>query len=347
VIPLFKSNGAHVLVDGQFGSTGKGALAAWLAHRAAEAGCLKWFAGGISSAGPNSGHTSYFDGRKIVLKQLPTFPVHAFLLGHAVPVYLSAGAIIDPETLFKEAWMFPNIPIFVDPMAAVVTPDDKEAEHQGTIAMVAGTRSGTGSALVRKIRREPRAVWKNIEGELNLPTNVATMRHSMKPHRDAYMIEVAQGFSLGINSDFYPKVTSRECTVMQAIADARIPPRHVSVTYMCMRTFPIRVGDVDGYSSGEWYADQYELEWSDLEVEPERTTVTNRIRRVASFSEHQLLDAIRANDPDWIAMNFMNYLSKEKQEQFLQILKEFSLGIDKSFGIITGHGPNVSDWTEL
>jgi len=57
-------------------------------------------------------------------------------------------------------------------------------------------------------------------------------------------MEVSQGFSLGINSEFYPKVTSRECTVMQGLADARIAPSKLAKTYMAIRTYPIRVGDV-------------------------------------------------------------------------------------------------------
>ena len=344
-IPTFKSTGAHVLVDGQYGSTGKGALAAFLANEAVKTGAIDNFAGVISSAGPNSGHTSYFNGQKIVLKQLPTFAVHAHLLGHTVPIYLSAGAIIDKEVLRKEAEAWSNIPIYVHPNAAVVTEQDRTTEILGPIATVAGTRSGTGAALIRKIERRPDAVWReryHHDGGIPFMSNVVTMSHFLHPEDRAYFVEVAQGFSLGINSEFYPKVTSRECTVMQAIADARIPPRHVAVTYMCIRTYPIRVGDVDGYSSGDWYQDQTETSWDRIGVTPELTTVTQRIRRVATFSEMQVIEAIRANDPDWLAVNFLNYLDKEGQEMIIEDLRE--LPYTKPFGIIGGWGQNVEDW---
>lgn len=62
-ISLFEKSGVHCLVDGQFGSTGKGALAYWLAHQARE----KPFHGAIYSGGPNSGHTFYHNGEKHVV----------------------------------------------------------------------------------------------------------------------------------------------------------------------------------------------------------------------------------------------------------------------------------------
>lgn len=338
---LFEPYGAHVLVDGQFGSCGKGALAAWLALQAIESGAITNFRGAISSSGPNSGHTSYFGDQKIVLKQLPTFAVHSFLRGYTLPVYLSAGAVINIKTLVEEAKMFPNIPIFVHPQAAVVTDDMVKAEHSGSIAAVAGTRSGTGAALVRKIERSITAVWDYYAEDVNVG-NIATMRHFLKPHESALFVEVAQGFSLGINSEFYPKVTSRECTVMQAIADARIPPRLVTKTYMCIRTYPIRVGNVDGHSSGGWYDDQEEITWEQIGVKPELTTVTQRVRRVATFSDIQLWEAVRANDPDWVAINFLNYVPEYVQADVIEGLR--MVKPDKPFSIIGGWGPNVEDW---
>jgi adenylosuccinate synthase len=157
-------------------------------------------------------------------------------------------------------------------------------------------------------------------------------------------MEVAQGFSLGINSEFYPNVTSRECTVMQGLADARIPARALMRTYMAIRTYPIRVGNtVTGYS-GDWYSDQEEISWEDLGVPPELTTVTKRIRRVATFSNYQFADAIRANDPDFVFVNFLNYLKDEEaQNEFLIEISELRDDSDRWFDIIGGWGPKSSD----
>src|SRR6187455_866807 len=110
---LFSDTGVHCVVDGQFGSTGKGALCAWLAFRAL--GGNHYFRGAIYSGGPNSGHTFYHDGEKHVLKQLPTFAVATTLMGGECVAYLSAGAVIDSDILFAEARRYPNVKIFVHP----------------------------------------------------------------------------------------------------------------------------------------------------------------------------------------------------------------------------------------
>lgn len=333
---LFNPVGLHILAGGQFGSEGKGILASWLAMKAIEE--HRPFMGCITSAGPNSGHTSYFGDRKIVLKQLPTFAVHTHLRGMTIPVYFSAGAIIDGEILVREHLEFPEIPIFVHPNASVVSLVDKTEENydKGSIFAIAGTRSGTGAVQARKIKREPTAIYFN-------------QSHRMFPYYERisdaeyvpYFMEISQGFSLGINDPtFYPHVTSRECTFMQGMADARIASRHYSRGYLCFRTFPIRVGDADGHSSGGWYPDQDELSWEDVGVAPEYTTVTKRIRRVATFSWSQFKDSTIANAPTHAFLNFMNYLDEDEQEKYVQrhreVRREFPY-----YDFIYGYGDRV------
>jgi len=342
---LFKSTGIHCVVDGQFGSTGKGALSAWLAHKALAGPPSYNFAGSIYSGGPNSGHTCYHGNKKIVLKQLPTFSVYTSHENLMLPIYLSAGAVIDRDILKKEAEEYSDIPIFVHPNAAIVTDEDRKAEETGSIAEVAGTRSGTGAALIRKIRREPSAIAKNSLG--NVATNVVLLNHRIKPEDYAYFMEVSQGFSLGINSEFYPKVTSRECTVMQGLADARIAPRHLARTYMAIRTYPIRVGNTDGFSSGDWYPDHDETTWNKIGVVPEITTVTKRVRRVATFSMEQFYDACHANDPDFVFISHMDYLDQGEQDKLMEDLDFARNQMSKRFEFILGHGPKIEHVEEI
>jgi len=338
---LFEYNGVHVLVDGQFGSTGKGALAAWLAEKANEQGLAFEFV--VSNAGPNSGHTFYdcYD-TKHVLKQLPTFAVAAYENGYVnVPVvYLSAGAVIDPEILAAEAHRYPGLVIYVDPMAAIISHADKEAEMTGSIAAVAGTRSGNGQAIANKVLRKVDAVYGSF-AELNpqyMPSNVHCKRIILNSPDTLVFVEVSQGFSLGINSEFYPKVTSRECTVAQACADARINPRLVEKVYVCARTFPIRVGNVDGFSSGGHYPDQVETTWEDVGQPPELTTVTQRVRRVFTFSEQQLQEAVDCNGANFVFINFMNYLDEAGQVAMLETLDGIRDNSQQWFDIIQGYG---------
>ena len=75
----------------------------------------------------------------------------------------SAGAIIDAEILIKEHAEYPEIPIYIHPCAAVVSYKDIIAERDpdSTVFAVAGTRSGTGAVLARKIKRDRSAIYYN------------------------------------------------------------------------------------------------------------------------------------------------------------------------------------------
>lgn len=341
--PYFSGFGLHVLVDGQFGSTGKGALAAYLAEQPNQP---IWHYV-VTSAGPNSGHTFYHKGEKHVLKQLPTFAVKHCLQGNPIPVYFCAGAIIDPEILSAEMDRYPSIPVFIHPMAAVITPEDKRQEHSGTIAAVAGTRSGTGAAMARKVLRDPYATFGHFFGAglMGRVGRAYVKEVDIAPDRYASFMEVSQGFSLGINSQFYPKVTSRECTVMQALADARVNPFWLRRTYMSIRTFPIRVGNVDGYSSGDCYPDQRELDWGrDFpHIDPERTTVTNRVRRIFTFSETQFKEAMNANMPEVVFVNFMNYLEASHVRDFQERVCRLAVDCGCKPRFLWGWGPQTGD----
>jgi hypothetical protein len=91
-----------------------------------------------------------------------------------------------------------------------------------------------------------------------------------------------------------------------------IPLRGLDLTVIgTCRVHPIRVGNTpDGYS-GDWYPDQEEITWEEIGIEAELTTVTKRPRRIASWSWHQIVDALNDCDPDEIFLNFCNYDQEE------------------------------------
>lgn len=334
-------NGAYVLVDGQFGSTGKGLLASYLAEATGHDYNVV-----VSNAGPNSGHTSYFHDEKIVLKQLPTFAVmdrRYQTSDEPLPVYLSAGAIINPEILNAEADKH-GVAVFLNMNATLIRPEDVLAEGSGSVAAVAGTRQGVGAALARKVLRDPTAVVSSWEGRWS-PNIDLVDGAAFDWARMTAFVEVSQGFSLGIHSQFYPKVTSRECTAAQALADARIPPQLLNAVAMVIRAHPIRVGNFEGHSSGDCYPDQQEISWDEIGVDAELTTVTQRVRRVFTFSSLQYREALLANRPALIFVNFMNYIRDlDDRRRFagkLIAYAEATLGYSPQF--LWGYGPKNED----
>lgn len=353
----FKEDGLYVLVDGQYGSTGKGLIAGAIAEI-----CWPRIDVTMTNNGPNSGHTAWYGDKKIVMKQLPVSAVVSKLAfydylkdtglaqdeaGMEPPsAYLSPGAIVDPTILYKEidTW---NIPVKVSPKAAVVDDDCIEIDKT-TVGRIASTGQGTGPALIRKVSRLPEGVWST---ERPMCVEESYQSEWRRLDRKRIFYEVPQGYSLGINSGMYPYTTSRECTVAQAIADIGAPPGAVKKVVMSVRTYPIRVGNVEDASSGPHYWDQEEISWDDLGVEPEKTTVTNRERRVFTWSAAQFQDAVAANRPDIVFVNFCNYLNPEHVEQFVtnRVVIPYVAEIGHyPEAILCGFGPRTSDirvWT--
>ena len=330
----FDEPGAYVLVDGQFGSTGKGLMAGVLAEFGA--GAITHV---TTNAGPNSGHVSYFGDEEIKLQQLPTAGVMLNKLGHPATVYLNAGAVIDAATLDAEMSKHcrGEYPVLVHPLSAQISHSNM-LEDQKNVERMSSTGKGVGPAIINKLRREghplPPSVYSLID-----------MDNFWDWSSDVVLVETSQGFSLGLNSArFYPHVTSRECTVMQAIADARIPAQMVKKVVCCFRTYPIRVGSVGDGTSGGCYPDQRETSWESIGVEPELTTVTKRVRRVFTWSRQQFIEAVAANRPDVIFLNFCNYLEEHERSRLIDVIRvDYNKIMGKFPKILTGHGKYSGD----
>lgn len=324
--------GAHFIVDGQYGSTGKGALAAVVARAGRKS--IEIYA---TNAGPNSGHTAIVDGKKIVTTQLPVGAAVARITnGPQFDVYLTAGAIIRPPMLQHEVEAFGVVPT-VHPCAAIIEDRHVEQEQSNGSSRVAGTAKGVGAALADKVNREGNLwgrqdTWYGYSGIIDM-------------HDRCVLHESAQGFSLGVNDPrFAPHTTSRECTIQQALSDARIPLSQVRKVAMTLRTHPIRVGNTKEGYSGDYYEDQTETNWIALGQPPELTTVTKRVRRVFTWSWLQYADALRVNEPDLVNVNFMDYLKPDDREPFIRsIVGEYKRVLPHKGQplVLCGFGPEI------
>jgi len=166
-------------------------------------------------------------------------------------------------------------------------------------------------------------------------------------------MEVPQGMGLSLNHGFaYPTCTSRDAYVTSGLSDAGIHPSFLGKVAMVVRTKPIRVGNIyspEGEmlgSSGPFYPDSVELDWvKDLpHVVPERTTVTKRVRRIATWSNTQYRDALSLNRPDIVSLTFCDYLTGPGEfNDYLMRMRatEQELGLNpvRLYSV----GPNVED----
>jgi adenylosuccinate synthase len=90
------------------------------------------------------------------------------------------------------------------------------------------------------------------------------------------------------------------------LADCGLPPSAMTDCILVARTYPIRVAGNSGPL-------EEELTWAEIskrtgkKVE-ERTTVTNKIRRIGRWDSKLFIKAVRLNGPTEVAITFMDYL---------------------------------------
>lgn len=354
---------ASVIVGGQFGSEAKGLAAAYLSGTIPSAQPLIC----TTNAGAQAGHTTILaDGTKFVCYHLPTIGV----MNRDAMIYLNAGSIIDPVLLAKEIkavcaatgepenYLINRL--FIHPQAAVIRDEDKVLEAGGGTTHLGSTMKGVGAALTRKIMRQPGSVAYDCGDlyEKYRVTVIPLMEEMSNGFNRAVTVEIPQGTGLSMNNGgFFPKCTSRDCWVGQGLTDAGINPFYLGKVAMVVRTFPIRVGHVfndEGQKigdSGPFYSDGRELSWEDdfPGIEPERTTVTQRVRRIANWSWAQYKYGLRLNRPEIVFLTFTNYLGDaEELVRRVHLMHKCEMEI---LGRVCEHvyswGPKVSDCSTI
>lgn len=341
----FMRCGANAIIDGQWGSTGKGKLVGLINEQDEYGVDLA-----ICDYMPNAGHTVIRkDGTKFVLCQIPVSAAFG------VSCLLGPHAAIDVE-LFKREWELCGKPsIKIHPHASVITEEHRHMEKL-MLAGIASTVKGGAAATIQKIMRQETAKLAKYTPELE-PFLADTHEIAQKAERrgDRILIETAQGFDLGLNhGHVWPYVTSRDCALGRAMDNAGLPAQCLKNVFGSLRTFPIRVGNTAEGTSGPWYPDQEELTWESLSalmnqtITPEITTVTKRVRRVFTFSYKQLDRFLGFVCPTHLFLNFANYF--DERPDALNALIEginnhcdgFSVSVD-----VLGTGAGANDFKEI
>lgn len=305
---------ADMIVDLQYGSTGKGLIAGYLAMK-------NKYDVVVTANMPNAGHT-FIDakGNKMIHKVLPNGVVSP----NCKYALIGPGAIISVERLKEELeylWLLGHnhFGVIIHPNAVVLIKSHKKVEEHRHLS-IGSTMQGSAAAMIHKIGRNPKDnptfghVYKSYHNGYFKVVSINGYNSILK-NAENILLEGAQGFSLGINERFYPFCTSRDCTPARFLADMGVPLRYLRAVIGTARVHPIRVGSPEGGYSGDVYDDQEETSWEELGLPEERTTVTNRVRRVFTFSKRQIKDALWACDPDEVFLNFCNYSNPTELEE--------------------------------
>lgn len=353
----------NVIVDLQFGSTGKGLLAGYLAETTKPDTVITAWAA-------NAGHTYInAEGRKFVHTMLANGVVSPNLQR----IMIGVGSIIDPVNLLNEIGqcsdlISDHVKIYVHRNAAVIDQRhrDEENVHLGANTKIGSTKKGCGAAQIHRIRRDPddlNTFGALAEAGTNQAINDLIDKCGIKVvntdewlwvlvQADVVQIEGAQGYSLSMYHGMYPYTTSRDVTTAQVLADCGIPYYMTPIVkvYGTARTFPIRVAnrfDDDGKQvgySGDCYPDQEEITFEDLGQSTELTTVTKLPRRIFTFSTTQIQEAALMCGVHVLFMNFVNYC-RTAEEMHDTIGKSF--GVIGALELILGFGATVNDVVEI
>jgi adenylosuccinate synthase len=210
----------------------------------------------------------------------------------------------------------------IDPHAMIIDKRDEAEERKkgGLVDRIGSTGQGVGAATIRRIRDRYASVVlaKDVPALAPFVSSSVDFLWRAYVSRWRVLLEGTQGTALSLYHGSYPHVTSRDTTVSGILSEAGIPPGRVRKVIMTSRTFPIRVQSPKGHTSGPM---SQPIAWSEVSRRSgisvrslrkvERTSTTNRRRRVAEFDWDLLLRAAVLNRPTDIALTFVDYLQRQ------------------------------------
>lgn len=277
-----------VVVGGQAGSEGKGAVTAALHQR-------HKYRYAVRVGGPNAGHTVVDkEGQRFALRQVPV----AAAVDHECKLVIASGSEVDRQVLLREikeleaAGHPVKDRLLLDGEATLLAPRHAREES--------GIRTGTTGKGIGAARAE-RALRRATRMVDVMDSTVDTgriLRDALRAD-EPVMLEGTQGLVLGSHFGYYPHCTSGDCRAIDMMAAAGIPPMPAR-TVVCLRTYPIRI-------AGESGPLPLETSWHKLGLAPEYTTVTKKERRVGTWNWDWAKAAVEMNDPAEVALTFADY----------------------------------------
>jgi adenylosuccinate synthase len=298
-----------IIVGGQGGDEGKGDITRYLAEKGEYSFAAK-------VGGPNAGHSTYVDGKKLSLRTVPC----AFT-NPLIQLYIPAGSYINPDWFLAEVEKTGcKNRIFVDHYTPLITQAHLEEERANTELMKGIGSVGTGLGMAvrdRVMRKKDLKFAKDDERLSSYCTDIAYLIHlGLKNHENG-LIEGTQGFKLDlIHSGEYPFTTSRSTIASSFAGEAGVGPKEVRDVWVIYKPYETRVGPgpLTNEIFDEKLLEKYHTAGGEI------GSVSGRLRRAGKFDAYKAVVANRFNGATKLAITHLDMLD----------------GFDKDFTKLTG-----------
>lgn len=339
------------VIGAQWGSEGKGKVAAYLAS--SPNGEDSYAAMGRAGS-PNAGHRVELPkGGYFVFRHLPSATPYA---APGTALCIGPGAVIDLDVLRKELEHIPlGCTLYIDPRVAIADEEAKEAERDAGCDAIGSTMTGSGGALALRVLRRARVAESITASEVDNNPNVKIgnvgriLREAAL--RGKVLLESTQGMQLSLLHGSYPHVTGRDVSPIGLLAEMGLPASMDCRWWVVARTYPIRVAGPSGPLPNETTWEEV-AHTSGIDVdtlrEKERTSVTKRLRRVARWERGALIRTVRRsfsrNDEVVPVITFSDYLSASASGRAdMEAIIEEARAVSFDGRVILGCGPRTSD----
>lgn len=302
-----------VVVGGQAGSEGKGAVVAELTRQ-------NGYTAAVRPGSSNAGHTVYdSNDTKHVHQVIPCSAV----IDPDLDLYMAAESSFGIGELFEEIEQVEKRwgaeltdRLHIDPHAGIITEEHRETERERKLGEdIGSTVHGVGAFRADKIWRSSgnAQLARDIEElEPYVGGRVSTALTEHGRADESVIVEGTQGTLLSMShSGYYPFTTSRDCIASSFLSSCGLPPSTVRDVWLVFRTYPIRAGENSGPLHGEQIDFETVADRAGYDSLQEFASVTGRKRRIFEWSWEEFEFAVQLNDPDKVALTFLDYLDAE------------------------------------
>jgi adenylosuccinate synthase len=316
---------ADIVVDLQYGDTGKGKIAHFLCTTRKYTHVLRY------NGGANAGHTIFHKGHKFVTHQIPAG------VFWGIRSVIGNGCVIDPDQFKKEireleaGGIKTKGLVFIARNAHVITKKHKHEDAKETA--IGTTKRGNGPAYRDKYAR----LGTRAEEIPALKPYLIDLYEEFNRKKDVRILcEGAQGFGLDIDWGDYPYVTSSHATVAGALLNA-IPPQAVRSVWGVAKMYETYVG-------AKKFEGKDPVFKKIRELGEEYGATTGRPRQVNWLDVDILTRGIRLNGVTHLVFNKIDVLraagrfvvlekGKEKRFKSEAAMKAFLISRMKALGI--------------